>query len=189
MTDQTPRESTPDEPAGSEPQPAPKIIAPPFWDRLPKTIPHTRARTSTVIFSVLFIGLMWWYLTLYDEFVPKDVQQGRQPVATTTAPAYTEPAYTPPLTAERRVPSSAAPSSVPESSSGQPPASGAPSTTVPGGSVAPGAAPSGGTTVGGTTPGGIVLPGGATVPLPVPGGQNPEVPTSGGAPTTTVPAS
>ncbi|MET9326501.1 hypothetical protein [Tsukamurella sp. NPDC003166] len=189
MTDQTPTEPRPDEPAGPAPQPATKIIAPPFWDRLPKTIPHTRARTSTVIFSVLFIGLLWWYLTLYDEFVPKDVQQGRQPVATTTAPAYTEPAYTPPLTSERRESPSAAPSSVPESGSGHPSASGAPSSTVPGGSVEPRTAPSGGPTVSQTPSGGIVLPGGATIPLPVPGGQNTEVPTSGGAPTTTVPPS
>lgn len=178
MTDETPTEATPTEKLRPEPAPQPKQLAPPFWEMLPKTIPHTRARTSTVILSVLFIGLLWWYLTLYDEFVPKDVQQGRAPaVATTTAPRNTEPEEPAPT---REPTSTAAPSSEGPSGSGRPSASGAPS-TVPGEGRS--AAPSGPTTT--TTPGGIVLPGGVT--LPVPPAPTSAGPASDGAPTTTVP--
>ncbi len=178
MTDETPTRATPTEAIRTEPAPQPKQLAPPFWEMLPKTIPHTRARTSTVILSVLFIGLLWWYLTLYDEFVPKDVQQGRAPAAaTTTAPRDTEPVNPAPTRAPT---TTAAPSSEAPTSSGRPSASGAPS-TVPG--RAESAAPGGPATT--TTPGGTVPPGGATLPLP-PGPASAGA-ASDGAPTTTVP--
>ncbi|KXP07810.1 hypothetical protein [Tsukamurella pseudospumae] len=187
MTDPSNRTPAPaDAVQGTSGAPAPQRPTP--WERLPKTIPHTRARTSTAILILVFLGLSWWYLSLRDQFVPVEVQRfGTQ--APATAPRTTaEPTYDEPTVRSSPARSSAAASSG-ASGAAEPSGSGAPSTTVPGGSVEPRTAPSGGTTVDGTTPGGIVLPGGATIPLPVPGAQNTEVPTSGGAPTTTVPAS
>lgn len=178
MIDEPPTEPTPTEQIRPRPKAPEKQLAPPFWEMLPKTIPHTRARTSTVILSVLFIALLWWYLTLYDEFVPKDVQQGRAPATqTSVAPRNTEPQF--PI--QTRVPtSSAAPSSEETSGSGRPSATGVPSSTVPG---APGQSGTPSTT---TTVNGIPLPGGGVLPLP--GGTAPN-PTSGGAPTTAGPPS
>ncbi|MCS3781766.1 hypothetical protein [Tsukamurella ocularis] len=163
-------------PAPSEPTRA----LPTAWERIPKTIPHTRARTSTVVLGLLFLGLMWWYLDLYAQFVPEEQRRtGQTPVATTTAPAQEKPAYDAPVTTTPpRAPSSAVPSS------GVAGESGAPSSTVPGRSGEPGTATTGGSTTT-SAPGGIVLPGGVT-PSGIPGTTT-ESPTTGGAPTTTLP--
>lgn len=154
--------------------PRPRTPKPPLWDRLPKTIPHTRARTSTTILVVLFIVLLWWYLGLRDQLVPEEQQRtGRPPAATSTLLPTDTPAYEPPPTS-RAVDRPTVPSSAEHSGSG------APSTTVPG---APSSAPSSEV----STPGGITLPGGTTVPIPgLPGTPTTGAPTSGGAPTTTV---
>lgn len=159
----------------------PTRILPAAWERIPKTIPHTRARTSTVVLLLLFVGLLWWYLDLYAQFVPEEQRRtGQTPVATTTAPAQEEPTYDAPVTTTPRAPSSTV------RPSGAPGESGAPSSTVPGRSGEPGSSAPAGATTTTTSPGGIVLPGGVPVPgLP---GASTEPPASGGAPTTTVPA-
>ncbi|BDH58581.1 hypothetical protein [Tsukamurella sp. PLM1] len=82
-------------------EPEPTRPVPTAWERIPKTIPHTRARTSTVVLGLVFLGLMWWYLDLYAQFVPEEQRRtGQTPVATTTAPAPTqeEPTYDAPIT-------------------------------------------------------------------------------------------
>ncbi|MBS4101609.1 hypothetical protein [Tsukamurella paurometabola] len=150
------------------------------WARIPKTIPHTRARTSTVVLMLVFLGLMWWYLELYAQFVPKEQRRtGQPPAATSTAPATAEPTYeTPVSTTPSRVPSSAAPSS---DEAGE---SGPPSSTVPGRTGGQGPASTGGPTSGIVSSSGIVFPG---VTLPGLPGATTEPPASGGAPTTTGP--
>lgn len=168
------RAQSPPPPAPSEPTRA----LPTAWERIPKTIPHTRARTSTVVLGLLFLGLMWWYLDLYAQFVPEEQRRtGQTPVATTTAPVQKEPTYDA-TTTTPRAPSSAVPSS---GAAGE---SGAPSSTVPGRSGEPGTATTGGATTT-SAPGGFVLPSGVTLPgIP---GTTTEPPTTGGAPTTTLP--
>lgn len=169
--------TAPAEPAASD---EPTRALPTVWERIPKTIPHTRARTSTVVLLLLFVGLMWWYLNLYAQFVPEEQRRtGQTPVATTTAPVQEQPRYEEPRTTSTRVPSSAVPPS------GAPGESGAPSSTVPGGSAEREPSTTGVTTPSSTASGGIVLPGG----LPLPGlpGATTEPPASGGAPTTAVP--
>ncbi len=154
---------------------------PTAWERIPKTIPHTRARTSTVVLGLVFLGLMWWYLDLYAQFVPEEQRRtGQTPVATTTKPVQEEPTYDAPVTTTPRpTPSSAVPSSGVASESG------AASSTVPGRSGEPVSPMTGGTTATTSAPGGIVLPGGVTLPgIPA---ATTEPPASGGAPTTTVP--
>lgn len=156
------------------------------WERIPKTIPHTRARTSTVVLSVLFLALMWWYLGLYAHFVPEEQRRtGQAPVTTTTTSVQEEPTYQAPVTEPTEVPSSAV------ASSGAPSGSGGPSATTSGAAGATGATGGANTsTTGATTTatsGGVVLPGGVTLPgLP---GATTDAPTSGGAPTTTGPPS
>ncbi|WP_019202697.1 hypothetical protein [Tsukamurella sp. 1534] len=164
-----------------EEQGAAKRLSPPLWDRLPKHIPHTRARTSTVILLVLFVLLLWWYLTLRDEFVPIEEQKTGKPAATsseTQAPVRPE-------TTDSRTPwteSSPAPSSR-AGTSGSTVPSGASATGVPSGDrESTDGAPSSGT----TTANGIPIPGIGTVPLPTRPGQG--EPSTGGAPTTAAPA-
>ncbi|TWS19367.1 hypothetical protein FK529_09170 [Tsukamurella asaccharolytica] len=180
--DEPDAEATTELPARTAPEPAAAPSEstrprPSAWQRVPKTIPHTRARTSTVVLVLLFLGLMWWYLDLYAQFVPEEQRRtGQTPVATTTAPAREAPTYDGPTTTPSPTPSSAVPSR------GEVGESGAPSSTVPGSSGEPTTAPARTATTT-SAPGGIVLPGGATLP-----GGTTEPPTSGGAPTTTVPA-
>ncbi|TWS26253.1 hypothetical protein FK268_03170 [Tsukamurella sputi] len=156
----------------------PTRVLPAAWQRIPKTIPHTRARTRTVVLLVLFVGLLWWYLDLYAQFVPKEQRRtGQAPVATATAPV--EPTYEVPRSTTTRARSSTV------RPSGGPGESGAPSSTVPGGTSG---APSESSASGSTPSGGLVIPGVGTFPLPTPGGSPSSAPaTGGGAPTTTVP--
>ena len=155
-----------DEPAPAAPAPSePTRPRPTMWERIPRTIPHTRARTSTVVLCLVFLGLMWWYLDLYAQFVPEEQRRtGQTPVATTTKPVQAEPTYDAPVitTTSGATPSSAVPSS------GVAGESGAPSSTVPGRSGEPVSPMTGGTSATTSAPGGIPLPGGLTLPgIPV----------------------
>lgn len=160
------------EPDPGTPEPSRRLG---LWERIPKTIPHTRARTSTVVLGLLFLALFWWYLNLYAQFVPQEQRRGPAAATTTSQPARPAPTEETLITTTPRATSSAVPSSGAEGESGAP-------STVPGasGASAPVEAPA--TT---TTSGGIQLPGGITLPLP-PGTATAPAP-SDGAPTTTLP--
>ena len=175
-TPKPPEDGTVTEPAAAT---EPTRVLPAAWERIPKTIPHTRARTSTVVLLLLFVGLLWWYLDLYAQFVPEEQRRtGQTPVATTTAPVQEEPTYEAPLTTTTRAPSSTV------RPSGAPGESGAPSSTVAGASSAPSEGPRTGPTSSSPE---IAIPGIGTLTVPGAPGATTVPPASGGAPTTAVP--